>query len=180
MRVKDLLSLPIVCLTLSIAIAQSGYSKSDLIAENGTLKEPESRPILRVSGNIKVSKDGTTAFFDYAQLKTFKQHELKAKRPWFDDERTHTGPLLKDVLDFLQAKEANLKVIAHNSYTNEIPYEDIRDIDILLAIDKDGMPMRVRDKGPVYITYPFEDNPELQDERYYGRSVWMLKSIEVQ
>ena len=39
--------------------------------------------------------------------------------------------------------------------------------------------MSVRDKGPLFVIYPFDEAPELNNETYYGRSAWQVKSIEV-
>ncbi len=40
-------------------------------------------------------------------------------------------------------------------------------------------PMSVRDKGPLFLVYPFDLNPELYNEKYFSRSVWQIKEIEV-
>lgn len=39
--------------------------------------------------------------------------------------------------------------------------------------------MSVRDKGPLFLIYPFDDNPDLFDEVYFGRSVWQIAQIVV-
>jgi hypothetical protein len=41
------------------------------------------------------------------------------------------------------------------------------------------MPMPIRDKGPLFIVYPFDSDPRLQTEQYYGRAVWQLKELNV-
>ena len=46
--------------------------------------------------------------------------------------------------------------------------------------DSDGKPMSVRDKGPLFIVFPFDENPALRSELYYGRSAWQVKSITVE
>ncbi len=40
--------------------------------------------------------------------------------------------------------------------------------------------MAVRDKGPLFVIYPYDSNTELQSELYFGRSAWQLRTIEVQ
>ena len=39
--------------------------------------------------------------------------------------------------------------------------------------------MSVRDKGPIFVIYPFDEAPELYNETYFGRSVWQAVSVEV-
>ena len=43
----------------------------------------------------------------------------------------------------------------------------------------DGKPLSVRDKGPLFLIYPFDKNPELYNEKYFSRSVWQIKKIEI-
>jgi hypothetical protein len=50
---------------------------------------------------------------------------------------------------------------------------------VLLARLLDDEPMAVRDKGPLFIVYPFDAKSELRNALYYSRSAWQLKSIEV-
>ena len=42
------------------------------------------------------------------------------------------------------------------------------------------LPMSVRDKGPLFIIYPFDESEDLRSERYYSRSAWQLKHLEVE
>jgi hypothetical protein len=51
---------------------------------------------------------------------------------------------------------------------------------VLLARLLDDKPMAVRDKGPLFIIYPFDSSAELRTTVYFSRSAWQLKSIEVQ
>ena len=40
--------------------------------------------------------------------------------------------------------------------------------------------MAVRDKGPLFIVYPYDSDEVLRSERYYNRSAWQLKSLEIE
>ncbi len=40
--------------------------------------------------------------------------------------------------------------------------------------------MPVREKGPVWVIYPMDDNPELRNDLYNDRLVWQLKEISVE
>ena len=39
--------------------------------------------------------------------------------------------------------------------------------------------MPVRTRGPLFVIYPFDADPRLQNARFYERSIWQLRSIEV-
>ena len=50
---------------------------------------------------------------------------------------------------------------------------------MLLALKRDGEYMPVRDKGPLFIVYPFDSRPELRHQRFYARSAWQLARLDV-
>jgi hypothetical protein len=39
--------------------------------------------------------------------------------------------------------------------------------------------MAVRDKGPLFIIYPFDQHAELRNSVYHSRCAWQLKAIEL-
>jgi hypothetical protein len=39
--------------------------------------------------------------------------------------------------------------------------------------------MSVREKGPLFVMYPFDEQPALRTSVYFGRCIWQLKAIEV-
>jgi len=72
-------------------------------------------------------------------------------------------------------------VIAYalNDYSTEIPIEDFSRYPVLLALKRNGAYMPVRDKGPLFVIYPFDSKPELKNQTFYGRSVWQVAKIVV-
>ena len=73
-----------------------------------------------------------------------------------------------------------LRVKALNDFVAEIPVSDFEDNDVLLAMRRDGKPMSVRNFGPLFVLYPFDDHPELQTEKIRFRSVWQVATIVVE
>jgi hypothetical protein len=73
-----------------------------------------------------------------------------------------------------------MKVAALNDYVADVPFADALTYDVILADRIDGAPIPVRERGPLFIIYPFDQVPSLRNEQYYERSVWQVKSIEVQ
>jgi len=39
--------------------------------------------------------------------------------------------------------------------------------------------MSLRDKGPIFVIYPFDKHPELLNEVVFSRSVWQVTEIKV-
>jgi hypothetical protein len=80
----------------------------------------------------------------------------------------------------LSAVGSNVRATALNDYRVDLPYDDVQRFDVLLARLLDDKPMMVRDKGPLFIIYPFDAHAELRTTVYYSRSAWQLKTLEVQ
>ena len=57
---------------------------------------------------------------------------------------------------------------ALNDYSTEIPVEDFANYSVILALKRNGEYMPVRDKGPLFIVYPFDSNPELKSQNFYS------------
>jgi hypothetical protein len=144
------------------------------------LAAPRNKVVLSITGQITRSNAGRQADFDMDMLAALPQHRLVTHTPWHQGEQTFTGPLLRDVLAEAGASGTTLVAVALNNYRCEIPVEDTRQFDVLLARLLNGEPMRVRDKGPLFVVYPFDADARLHSERYYARSAWQLRSLIVQ
>jgi hypothetical protein len=146
----------------------------------GPPEAPSGPVVLTVSGKVAKPNAGDWAVFDMAMLERLPQHSFTAKTPWYPQPRKFTGPLLRDVLAAAGAKGQVLKAVALNDYMVDIPFEDAQQHDVILARLLDDKPMPVREKGPLFIVYPFDSKPELRNAVYFSRSAWQLKAIQVQ
>ncbi|SFH19716.1 molybdopterin-dependent oxidoreductase [Modicisalibacter xianhensis] len=145
-----------------------------------TLPMPEGQVILKVSGAISHTNVADEAHFDYTMLAALGMHDVETHTPWTEGESRFTGPLGRDLLDAVGAQGNLLKVKALNEFVADVPVEDLRNHDVILAVEKDGERMPVRDFGPIFVLYPFDQNPKLLNETYRFRSVWQVKSIRVE
>lgn len=135
--------------------------------------------MLVISGKILNRNHGENFVFDMAMLETLPQHRFRTRTPWYSEAREYTGPLLRDVLALAGVKGNMLTAHALNDYKADIPLSDALDHDVVVARLIDGRPMPVRDKGPLFVIYPFDEKDELRTQTYYVRSVWQLKEIHV-
>lgn len=142
------------------------------------LDPPTGPVVLTVKGAISNTNAGDTAQFDLAMLEALKGRKGSMETPWTEGTVTFEGPLLREVLTAAGAKGSSLKVRALNDYAADVPAEDA-ELDTILATKLDGKPMSVRDKGPLMLVYPFDLDPALYNEKYFSRSVWQIKEIEV-
>jgi hypothetical protein len=135
--------------------------------------------VLTITGHVAQANAGDHADFDMAMLEKLPQHSFTTSTPWFPQPKTFTGPLLRDVLAAAGAQGALLRAVALNDYKIDIPAADAEAFDVIVARLLDGKPMAVRDKGPLFIVYPFDSRSDLRSERYYSRSAWQLRALEV-
>lgn len=98
---------------------------------------------------------------------------------WTDGTATYSGVLLRDFLLAVGATGDTVTLTALNDYQITIPAADALEDGPLLAYLSDGKPMSVRDKGPVWLIYPFDDDPAYQNEQTFSRSIWQLNRIEI-
>lgn len=143
------------------------------------LEAAPGKVVLSVAGNVTKANAGARADFDMAMLEKLPQHSFTTATPWYPQPKTFTGPLLRDVLAAAGAKGALLRAVALNDYKIEIPAGDADRFDVIVARLLDGQPMPVREKGPLFIVYPFDSSAELRSERYYSRSAWQLRTLDV-
>lgn len=84
-----------------------------------------------------------------------------------------------DLLDAVGADGETVKAIALNDYMIDIPISDVERYEVLLALKMNGEYMRVRDKGPIWIVYPYDQYDELNEPGIRERSVWQLRELIV-
>jgi hypothetical protein len=143
------------------------------------LDKPTQTVVLTLSGRVRMPNQGDAAHFDMPMLEALPQTSFTTGTPWWTQPRKFTGPLLRDVLAAAGAQGTTLRARALNDYRVDIPFDDAQRHDMIIARLLDGKPMAVRDKGPLFIIYPFDARPELRNTVYYSRSAWQLRTIEV-
>lgn len=143
------------------------------------LPAPAAAPVLSVGGLIRKPSAGTEAVFDMAMLAGLPQHRIRTRTPWHPGTPEFTGPLLRDLLATVEAGGTVLRMSALNDYRVDIPLDDVRQYDVIVARLVDGKAIAVRDKGPLFVMYPFDVHPQLRNAVYLSRCIWQLRRIEV-
>ena len=143
------------------------------------LQAPGGAVVLSIGGRIERANQGQRAALDMAMLEALVQHSFTTKTPWYKEARKFTGPLLRDVLKLVGAQGTTLRIAALNDYRIDVPSDDTQRFDVVLARLIDDKPIAVREKGPLFMIYPFDSDAALRNPLYYSRSVWQLKSIDV-
>jgi hypothetical protein len=143
------------------------------------LPTPSGKPILVVSGNIAQANADGEARFDRDMLEALGTVTFETTTPW-DRERVRFGGVpLGRLLDRVGASGSRLVAVALNDYSAELPVEDARRYDVILALRRNGEYMPVQNRGPLFIVYNFDSDPELRNQKFYSRSVWQVARLEV-
>jgi len=144
-----------------------------------TFSPPISPTVLSISGSVTQFNSGEKLLLDRETLFSFEQKDIKTTTLWTDGESTFSGPLLKDVLESAGNFGKVISAIAINEYSIQIPIADIQKYPVILALKQDGKILSVREKGPIWVIYPWSSYDELKQDKYYSRSIWQLKKITV-
>lgn len=145
------------------------------------ITKPSGRVILTVSGNIdQTNTPDNAAEFDLAMLDALPQTHFTTSTIWTDGTAEYSGVELSTLLEAVEGDGTQLLMTALNDYAIEVPASEAVSGGPILATRVDGKPLSVRDKGPIWVIYPFDDNEAYKTEVTYSRSIWQLKSIEVE
>jgi len=144
-----------------------------------TLAAPKGDPILEIGGKIGVTNAPGKAVFDRETLEAVGLETIKTTTPWHSGQVTFEGVPLDKLMRLVGATGKTVRVVALNDYAATVPIDDFAKFNVILAMKRDGQYMPVRDKGPLFVIYPYDSSPELKSQVYYARSVWQVKSLEV-
>ncbi|MGL4828175.1 MAG: oxidoreductase [Vibrio sp.] len=115
----------------------------------------------------------------YQELLARSDLTITTATPWTEGSNEFKGVSAQAILAWVGIKQADLKVSALNKYWAVIPYSDIKKYNPVFAIQKNGKPMPIRDRGPIWSIYPLSSSDELNNDVLHSRMVWQIKKIEV-
>lgn len=133
--------------------------------------------VLTVTGTSNPDKQ---LAFTMEELEALPQVTFDTSTVWTDGVQQFSGPALKTVLDQAGFEGETIKARALNDYVIDIPVSSLKESAPIIATRIQGAPFPRREKGPLWIVYPFDSAAEFQTEMVYGRSIWQLNRIEVQ
>lgn len=150
------------------------------IACSAEMPDSEDKIILTISGNIEKKNEDGQVQFNIASLKKLGMESFYTSSPWYEGRTKFEGVPLNKLMDAVGARGHIARVIALNDYVTTIPLEDFKKYPVILALKVNDKYMQVRDKGPLFIVYPYDSKPELNNQIYYSRSAWQVYKIIIQ
>ncbi len=156
----------------AVAALAAPLSAADLPAPSGEV-------VLTVSGAIAHTNGDGVARFDLAMLDALDNRTTRTETPWYDEAQDFSGPLGAAVLEAVGATGSTMTIRAINDYSAKVPVADFAESPVILATRRGGEVLTVRNKGPLFVIYPFDERPGLYNELYFSRSVWQAVAIEL-
>lgn len=148
-------------------------------AADAPLPMPTGKVILTISGKIGAFNARDAAHFDRDMLEALDWSSFTTSTPWYDAPVTFSGVHMEKLMQAVRASGDFVVAGALNDYETRIPMSDFSQFGVLLALKRNGEYMPVREKGPLFIVYPYDSSPELRSQKYYGRSAWQLARLAV-
>lgn len=127
---------------------------------------------------LTVTHNGEVQTYDMDDLQAMGATTFETETIWTEGAQSFTGVPLANLVADLDLDDGVLLASAINDYTVEIPVSDAVEGGPIIAYLNNAEPMSVRDKGPLWIVYPYDSNPDYQSELVYSRSIWQLDRIE--
>ena len=112
-------------------------------------------------------------------LLALPQMTIETSTPWDEKAITFSGPTLKALLTQNNIFEGELNLYASNRYQIQIPWEYIEDTSPIIANRMNGSPFSRRERGPLWIIFPFDSDARYQTYEVSAMSIWQLISIEI-
>lgn len=162
------------------AICVALFVLSIPVADAASAPRAEGQVILTVDGAISNHGSDGAARFTLQELKALGVRKIVTSTPWTDGVKTFEGVLVRSLLKRVGAHGRHVKASALDGYFSVIPIKDFYDYDVILAFSMDGKRLTRRDKGPLWIVYPWDAYPKIVIGAKSVNSVWLLRKLTVQ
>jgi hypothetical protein len=133
--------------------------------------------LLTVSGAIETTNADGMAQFDLEMLEALDATVIDTSTIWTDGTQFFQGVSLNVLVDRLGIHGDTLRATAINDYAVEIPVSDAVEGGPIIAYKLNGDTLSVREKGPLWIVYPYDSDSVYRSEVIYSRSIWQLDRI---
>lgn len=114
-------------------------------------------------------------------MKALGAEHFETTTIWTSGMQSFTGVPLADLLAQFDLSSdtpgASVKARAVNDYTVDIPLSDAVSGGAIIAYLRNGKTMSLRGKGPLWLVYPYDSNPDYRTEAVYSRSIWQLNQL---
>jgi hypothetical protein len=118
------------------------------------------------------------AALDRETLLSLPQGTVTVQPPEFDKPTTFSGPLLREVLGYVEAAQVRMTFVAMNGYTGWLDPNDVQSSDWILALSADGVPLGLGQQGPIWLLNTRAPDFKPDDE-HHAHWVWAVFYMHV-
>jgi len=126
-----------------------------------------------------VSDSGDVHELGLDDLAALPQSGFTTTTIWTEGPQAFRGVMFLDLMAGLEETAGRLTLVAANGYQVERAAEELQLDGALLAYQRNGAPMSLRDKGPIWLVYNYDSDPAYRTEVTYANSIWQLDRIEI-
>lgn len=155
-----------IILALAVSALSSFFHVIGAAAENVVL-------------TLQHSKSGQVVTFTDEQLMALPQTQFETKTIWTEGVVEFSGPTLKALIEYADMAPGDVQIYAINDYNIVLPNEKIEDGAPIIANRINGAPFSVREKGPLWVVFPYDRLARYTSEEYFALSVWQLNKLNV-
>ena len=161
----------------SIATLFAAAAMAATTLASAAAQEPQTPLTLRwTTEDGRVLKEMTMSV---EALEDLPQTTVRTTTPWTDGVSEFSGPAVSELVGLASYPVAEATFVALNDFLGTLPPEDWTRRGAILAVRQDGAYMEVRDKGPYWVLFPIDSDPQLlTTRRYRGRMVWQVREVE--
>lgn len=152
-------------------LAQAASAENDAVSSQNVLLD------VKVTDNPAV--DGRSVAFDRPKLDALPQHEFKTSTTWTVGQRAFSGPSLHDILTTAGVSGGTIHLVAANGYAVNMAWEEIEKTVPIIASKIDGAPFSLREKGPLWVIFPYDQDARYRTEAIYALSIWQIIEVRV-
>lgn len=129
---------------------------------------------------LTISRGDTTVVLTEEEFLALPQTEYTTINDYVSAPTLFSGVLLRDLVALVGTPQPGdlYRGIALNDYAADLPIDDALAFDVLVARSRDGVPMSIRNKGPLWVVYPTEVLPQSTLFSVNNKLIWQLKALE--
>lgn len=110
-------------------------------------------------------------------LKELPAAGFKTTTIWTEGKQRFDGVWLKDLAAHLGFDKGRIELTALNEYMMEMDVADIGTSEALIAYARNGEAMPAREKGPLWMVFPYDRDSKFRTEAAFALSIWQLDRI---
>lgn len=142
-----------------------------VMGQSGARAETDDVVVLKVGGS-----EGEQSF-SLAELDALPQHHFTTTTVWTSGMVEFSGPALIDVLTASGAASGALLLRASNDYSIILEPSMVEESVPIVATRMDGQTFDLRNRGPLWLVFPYDSDPRFRTESTFAASIWQLTGI---